>query len=144
MLSAGQAGIERRKSSSWGKIVILLTTSLGLFWFTEEFSAVLFFEPWQGAQWKLWVSYFKDLIQPFTFYFFLCLGERWWKDGRQRALLAFAFPTLIEFGQYLYYQVSSSYYVGVFDPWDILMYASGVGLAVVIEQKVFAKLLKFW
>jgi len=27
---------------------------------------------------------------------------------------------------------------------DILMYAISVGLAVTVEQRVFAKLLKFW
>jgi hypothetical protein len=127
----------------WVKIAILSSISLGLLWFSEQFSPAAIFEP-QSTGWVLWVSYAKDLIQPFAFYFFICLGERWLGTWRKRALLAFAIPTLMEFGQNLYYRVSSGHYVGAFDPLDIVMYAIGVGLAVVVEQKVFAKTLKFW
>lgn len=127
----------------WMKIAILLAISLGLFWFSEQFSPANLFEP-QSTGWVLWVSYAKDLIQPFAFYFFLCLGERWLKTWQTRALLVFALPTLLEFGQFLYYRVSSGHYVGAFDPLDIFMYATGVGLAVLVEQILFAKFLKFW
>jgi len=124
------------------KTVILLVISLGLLWFSEQFSPTTIFES-QSTGWVLWVSYAKDLIQPFAFYFFICLGERWLGTWRKRALLAFAIPTLMEFGQNLYYRVSSGHYVGAFDPLDIVMYAIGVGLAVVVEQKVFAKSSNF-
>jgi hypothetical protein len=127
----------------WMKIAILLAISLGLFLFSEQVSPASLFEP-QSSGWVLWVSYAKDLIQPFAFYFFLCLGERWLKTWRVRALLAFTIPTLLEFGQFLYYRVSSGHYVGAFDPLDILMYLLGVGLAVLVEQFLFAKTLKFW
>ena len=127
----------------WAKISTLLVISIGLLWFSEKFSPVTIFEP-QSAGWIFWVSYARDLIQPFAFYFFICLGERWLKTWPRRALLAFAIPTLLEFGQYLYYRVSTSHYVGAFDLLDILMYGTAVGLAVVVEQKVFAKTLKFW
>ena len=126
----------------WMNIAILLVISLGLFWFSEQVSPASLFEP-QSTGWVLWVSYAKDLIQPFAFYFFLCLGERWLRTWQARALLAVAIPTLLEFGQFLYYRVSTSHYVGAFDPLDIVMYATGVGLAVVVEQFLFAKLLKF-
>ena len=125
------------------KIAILLAISLGLFWFSEQFSPANLFEP-QSTGWVLWVSYAKDLIQPFAFYFFLCLGERWLKTWQTRALLVFALPTLLEFGQFLYYRVSSGHYVGAFDPLDIVMYATGVGLAVAVEQFIFSKFLKLW
>ena len=125
------------------KTAILLAISLGLFWFSEQVSPANFFEP-QSPGWVWWVSYAKDLIQPFAFYFFLCLGERWLKTWQTRALLTFTIPTLLEFGQYLYYRISTSHYVGAFDPVDILMYATGVGFAVVVEQFIFAKFLKFW
>jgi hypothetical protein len=46
--------------------------------------------------------------------------------------------------QLLYYQFATGRYVGSFDPLDIVMYSLSVGLAVVVEQKVFAKNLKFW
>ena len=130
------------------KAAILLVLSVGLLWFLNQFSFILLFEP-QSTGWKLWMSYANDLILPFAFYFSLWLGERWLKTWQARALLAFAIPTLIEFGQGLYPWVSESryftgHYVGAFDPLDILMYASGVGVAVLVEQLVFAKLLKFW
>jgi hypothetical protein len=124
------------------KAVILLVISLSLLWFSEQFSPAAIFEP-QSTGWVLWVSYAKDLIQPFAFYFFVCLFERWLKTWQVRASLAFAVPTLLEFGQFFYYRVSSSHYVGAFDPLDIVMYALGVGLAVVMEQLVFAKSFKF-
>ena len=55
----------------------------------------------------------------------------------------FAVPTLLVFGQFLYYQIFRGHYMGSFDPLDIVMYAISVGLAVIVEQRVFAKLLKF-
>ncbi len=130
-------------SRPWMKPALLAAISLGLFWFSEQISPAQLFEP-ESTGWLLWVSYAKDLIQPFAFYFFLCLGERWLKTWQIRALLAFAIPTLLEFGQFFYYRVASGHYVGAFDPLDILMYAIGVVLAVIVERKAFAKLLKVW
>ena len=121
----------------------LLVISLGLLWFSEQFSPVTIFEP-HSTGWVLWVSYAKDLIQPFAFYFFICLSERWLKTWRGRVLFAFAVPTLMELGQHLRYRVSTSQYIGSFDLMDIVMYALGVGFAVVVERFVFAKTLKFW
>lgn len=125
------------------KAVILLGISLGLLWFTNNFPFYRIFEP-QSTAWQLWVSYANDLIQPFAFYFFLCLAECWLNTWKVRGLIAFAIPTLIEIGQGLYYQFTPTHYVGSFDPLDILMYAMGVGLAIFVERKIFAKLLKFW
>ena len=125
------------------KPALLAAISLGLFWFSEQISPAQLFKP-ESTGWLLWVSYAKDLIQPFAFYFFLCLGERWLKTWQIRALLAFAIPTLLEFGQYLYYRAASGHYVGAFDVLDIVMYAIGVGCAVVVEQKIFANWFKFW
>lgn len=134
----------RREISPYlAKVAILLVISLGLLWFSIEFPPLLLFEP-QSTGWSLWLSYASDLIQPFALYFFICLGEPWLKTWQSRALLAFAIPTLLEFGQYLYYQISSGHYVGAFDPLDILMYAISVGAAVAVDQQVFAKKLKIW
>ncbi len=131
-------------SKPLAKIAILLVISLGLFWFSEDFSPARLFEP-QSTAWVLWISYAKDLIQQFASYFFICLGARWLKTWQVRAVLAFAIPTLLEFGQLLYYRVSTTpHYVGAFDPMDTLIYAISVSLAVVVERHVFAKMLKFW
>jgi len=125
------------------KAAMLLAISLGLFSFTLDFPRHVIFEP-QSIGWQLWFSYANDLIQPFAFYFLICLGERWLKTWQSRALLAFAIPAFLEIGQGLYYQFSPSRYVGSFDPLDIVMYLTSVGLAVLVERKVFAKLIKFW
>jgi hypothetical protein len=130
-------------SAKAAKAAILLVISLGLLWFTNNFPFYHIFEP-QSIGWQLWASYANDLIQPFAFYFFLCLAERWLRTWQVRALIAFAIPTLIEIGQGLYYQFAPTRYVGSFEQLDIIMYAVGVGLAVLIERKIFAKLLKFW
>ncbi|HSA99902.1 MAG TPA: hypothetical protein VLE49_04575 [Anaerolineales bacterium] len=125
------------------KAAILLLISLGLIWFSEEFSPVTLFEP-QATGWILWFSYAKDLVQPFALYFFTCLMEKWLKTWQARAVSAFAVPVLLEFGQLLNGSMFAGHYIGSFDPLDMIMYATGVGLAVIVEQKVFAKLLKFW
>jgi hypothetical protein len=125
------------------KTGILLVISLGLYAFSEQFLPTTIFEP-QTTGWVLWMSYAKDLIQPFAFYYFLCLGERWLKTWQARALLSFGLPTFLEFAQGVYYRVASSHYVGAFDPMDIVVSAIGVGLAVLMEQKILAKILHIW
>ncbi len=125
------------------KVVILLLISLGLYLFAIDFPIYALFEP-QSAGWIFWVSYANNLILPFAFYFFLCLGEQWLKTWRVRALIAFAIPILLELGQLFYYRFSTERYVGSFDPLDIVMEIIGVGLAVLIERRVFAKFFKNW
>ena len=138
-----------RKSTSWrlAKTAILLLISLGLYLFSIEFPFHFVFEP-QSTGWIFWFSYANDLIQPFAFYFFLCLGERWLKTWQVRALIALAVPVLLELGQLLYELLSTrfpvAHYFGAFDPIDIVIYIISVGLAVLIERKVLAKLLKNW
>lgn len=154
------------------KPVALLAISLGLLWFSENFPIWQYFEP-QSPVWIFWMSYAKDLIQPFAFYFFICFLEEVEKvhrtvpfgkiplngliasigkscltwcnallgNWRGRALIAFAVPTLMEFGQ-IFISVliygDQLLYMGSFDPWDIVMYALGVGLAVLVEQRLFS------
>jgi hypothetical protein len=134
-----------RKRTPWrlAKTAISVLISLGLYLFANSFPFYTLFEP-QSAGWVFWVSYANDLILPFAFYFFLYLGERWLKTWQIRALIALAIPILLEFGQLVYYRFSTDRYIGSFDPMDIVMYIISVGLAVIMEQMVFAKTLKFW
>lgn len=132
---------KRSATGGWAKAFILLIISLGLLWFTSDVPVFLLFEP-ESMGWKLWLSYANDLILPFAFYFFICLGERWLRTWQVRALLAFAIPLLLELRQALYHPIGS--YIGAFDPLDIVMYAISVGLAVIVERQVFARTLKFW
>jgi len=140
MLSATEPKSSTIKKSykPLAKTATLLVISLGLLWFSEEFSPVTIFES-QSTGWVLWISYAKNLIQPFALYFFVCLGERWLKTWQVRALIAFAIPTLLEIYQGLYYQFSPSRYVGSFDLLDIVMCFISVGLAALIERKILAK-----
>jgi hypothetical protein len=137
------------KSTPWqlAKIAVLLFISLGLYQFTNSFPFYTVFEP-QSTGWTLWVSYVNDLLQPFAFYFFLCLGERWLKTWQVRALIALAIPVLLEFGELLYQlsytRLQVAHFFGAFDPMDIVMYAIGIGAAVLLERKVLAKLFKNW
>ena len=125
------------------KVVTLLFISLGLYLFATDFPFYVLFEP-QSTGWIFWVSYANDFILPFAFYFFLCLGERWLKAWHVRALIAVTIPILLEFGQLFYHRFSTGRYVGSFDPLDIVMEVIGVGLAVLIERRVFAKRFKNW
>lgn len=130
-------------SDRLAKAAILVSLSLGLLWFSENVSPASFFES-QSTGWVLWVSYARDLIQPFAFYFLLCLGERWLRTWQTRATIALAVPLLLEIGQGSYYQFSPNRYIGSFDPLDIVMYSISVALAVVLEQHGFAKKLNIW
>ena len=132
---------KKSRRDQLAKSAILLVVSIGLLIFAEMFSPISLFEP-QSVGWKLWFSYAKDLILPFALYLLLCLGDRWLRTWRSRAAIAFAIPTILEFGQLLYYRVSAGLYVGSFDVLDIVMYAIGVGLAVLIEQRFLQKILR--
>ncbi len=134
---------EKSSSARWLKVGILLLVSLGLYLFATDFPFYRVFEP-QSAGWVFWVSYANNLILSFALYFLLCLGERWLKNWRVRALIAIAIPMVLEFGQLFYYRFSTSRYVGSFDPLDIVMEIIGVGLAVLFERKVLAKFVKNW
>jgi hypothetical protein len=87
-------------------------------------------------------SYFSDLVLPFGFYFLLILlgdslhiFQRWWI----RALVIFLAATTAEIAQYF-----GIYALGrTFDPIDILVYALGVLLAILIDL-TFSRLFNFW
>ena len=125
------------------KVSLFLLLPLALYLFATDFPFYLFFQP-QSAGWIFWVSYANDLILPFAFYFLLCLGERWLKTWQVRASIALAIPILWEFGQLFYYRFSTERYVGSFDPLDLVMYMISVGLAVLIERRLFTTLFKIW
>ncbi len=68
------------------------------------------------------------------------------EDLASTALIALAVPVLLELGQLLYELLSTrfpvAHYFGAFDPIDIVIYIISVGLVVLIERKILAKLLK--
>jgi glycopeptide antibiotics resistance protein len=97
----------------------------------------------EGNLYKLYYSYFSDLILPFGIYFLLSANEysipflRYW---RVKALAVFSVATLAEILQYF-----GIYALGVtFDLVDILMYGCGVILAAIVDTQVFSRIFKFW
>ena len=95
-----------------------------------------------GRAYEIYVSYFSDIAIPFGLSILLSLSEQRHPALRSpalRALVVFAVASLVEllqrFGVYL---------VGAtFDPMDLLMYAIGCALAVVVET-LLLKRLPFW
>jgi hypothetical protein len=97
----------------------------------------------QGQAYDLYYSYFSDFILPFGAYFLLSLNDaaipvlrRWYV----KAGLIFVLTTSAEICQYFGIEVLGA----TFDPVDILIYASGVLAAAVLDVKVFSKYLGFW
>ena len=96
------------------------------------------------ARWLvLYHSYFSDLVLPFVFYFLLFLVEQnvpALKGWRMKALAVFLAPTGAEILQYFHI-----YALGItFDPLDMVMYAVGAGLAVLVDRLVFLRVFGFW
>ena len=96
-----------------------------------------------GELYKLYYSYFSDIIFPFGSYFLLSINDfsipvlRPWyvKTG-----IVFLLATMAEIAQ-----LFGIYAFGVtFDPFDILMYGIGGLLAALVDTKVFTPYLGFW
>ena len=97
----------------------------------------------KGDLYLLYYSYVSDLIIPFGIYFLLCINELYIKTLRKwyiKATIILGFTTLVEILQLL-----GIYALGItFDPVDILMYALGVGIAVIFDRLLFKRLIPFW
>jgi hypothetical protein len=132
------------------KIIFILTLALGIWYFTENFPSGYYLDQ-DGLVYKLYVSFFNDLTQPFALYFVLCLFEKWMpglKSWQVKAFLVFLLPASLEIGQLIYQKLDLtrvfSTYGGAFDPLDLVMYAAAGLLAALLERKVFARYFKFW
>ncbi len=99
---------------------------------------------WVSGFWHdLYYSFFSDLTLPFGYYFLLCIAgdnirffRPWWvKAGSLFSLLIIA-----EILQYCGYYAFGT----IFDPVDILMYATGIFLAVICDLLIFPELFPFW
>ena len=97
----------------------------------------------KGDLYLMYYSYVSDLIIPFGIYFLLCINELYIKILRKwyiKATIILGFTTLAEILQLL-----GIYALGItFDPVDILMYALGVGIAVIFDRLLFKRFIPFW
>lgn len=95
-----------------------------------------------GEHWYvLYYSYFSDAIMPFGFYFLLYFAEEnisALKPRPVKAVIIFLVPTFAEILQYFHIYALGS----TFDPLDIIMYAAGVGLAVLADIIIFPRIFK--
>ena len=98
----------------------------------------------QSGTWHdLYYSYFSDLVMPFGFYFLLVNAELnipflrvWWIKAGGLFLLTLTAELL---------QYDGIYALGtVFDPMDIVMYASGILLALFFDRLIFPTVFPFW
>jgi hypothetical protein len=107
----------------------------------ELFISLIFFI---GADWagesvhRFFHSYFADIALPFGFYFLLILNEDsflFLRPWHNKALAVFLLVSTSEILQYFGIYALAS----VFDPFDFLMYASGVLLAALADTKLISK-----
>jgi hypothetical protein len=132
------------------KTLILLAIPLGIWLFINNFPPGYYLDQ-RDWSYKLYVSFFNDLTIPFSFYFVLCLFEKWipqLKAWQVKALLVFLLPASIEIGQLIYQKLDLtrvfSMYGGAFDPLDLVVYAAGGLLAALLERQVFSRIFSFW
>jgi glycopeptide antibiotics resistance protein len=132
------------------KVLILIAIPLAIGLFIDNFMPGYYLDQ-NDWPYKLYTSFFNDLAFPFCLYFIFCLFEKWipkLKAWQIKALLAFLVPASIEIGQLIYQKMGLSQvfmtYGGAFDPLDLVAYAAGGLLAVLLERWLFAKYFKFW
>ena len=97
----------------------------------------------KGNLYFLYYSYVSDLIIPFGFYFLLCINQLYIKILQKwyvKAAIIIGLTTLAETLQY--FGINA---LGItFDPFDILAYVVGVGIAVIFDRTVFRKFIPNW
>lgn len=88
-------------------------------------------------------SWFSDLSLPFAGYFLLCFVDDrapWLQAAAAKALLVFSVAT----GAELLQGVGIPLLGRTFDPWDIVMYAMGAGVAALLDAIVLSRLIRGW
>ena len=96
-----------------------------------------------GNLYKIYHGYISDLLIPFGTYFLLCMNEirlKFLSKWYTKALVVFGVATFIEILQAFGYYIFSK----TFDPFDILVFAIGVGLAALVDKKIFERFIPFW
>ena len=96
-----------------------------------------------GDLYLLYYSYASDLMLPFGAYFLLCINEvhiRILRKWYVKAAIIIGFTTLAEI-----LQLMGIYALGItFDPFDILAYMAGAGIAVLFDRFFFKRFVPFW
>jgi len=96
-----------------------------------------------GTAFRLYYSYFSDIVVPFGMYFLLCLNEvsiSFLRGWRVKATLVFALGASTEVAQ----AFGAPLLGRTFDPLDFTMFASGALFAAFVDRIVFTRLFGFW
>ena len=88
-------------------------------------------------------SYYADVMIPFSFYFLLSINDKIWtflRNWQFKAAIIFLVMTISEVLQYF-----GIYAFGVtFDPLDIVAFAVGTIMAVLVDRLLFPRIFVFW
>jgi len=91
----------------------------------------------------VYLSYFSDLLIPFGIYFLLNIAADDFPLFRHwfaKAVFIVGFCTIAEFLQYF-----GIYALGItFDLFDIVMYCTGVALAVILDRLILKRIIHLW
>ena len=86
-------------------------------------------------------GYLIDVLLPMALYLLLSLFEsKLIRAPLFRACTVFGFGCFVEASQYFGYPIFGS----TFDPFDILAYASGVFLGILLDLVIFPRLIPSW
>ena len=86
-------------------------------------------------------GYLIDILLPMALYLLLSLFEsKLIRAPLFRACTVFGFGCFVEASQYFGYPIFGS----TFDPFDILAYASGVFLGILLDLVIFPRLIPSW
>jgi len=86
-------------------------------------------------------GYLIDILLPMALYLLLSLFEsKLIRAPLFRACTVFGFGCFVEASQYFGYPIFGS----TFDPFDILAYASGVFLGILLDLVIFPRLIPNW
>jgi hypothetical protein len=97
----------------------------------------------RASLYRLYYSYFSDIVLPFGMYFLLCLNE-----GRVRRLKEWYVKGLLVAGVASSMEVMQAFGIPMlgrtFDPYDFVMYVAGVLLAALVDRLILHPLLPWW
>ena len=86
-------------------------------------------------------GYLIDTLLPMTLFLLMCLFQnKVIRSTAFRACAIFGFGCLVEASQYFGYPIFGS----TFDPFDILAYAGGILLGILLDLIIFPRLIPHW
>jgi hypothetical protein len=96
-----------------------------------------------GVWHTYYYSFASDIMLPFGAYFMLCMNEvkiKWLRSWVIKGILVFGTMSISELLQYF-----GIYFFGLtFDPLDFMMYAVGTLLGILLDTKVFVRVIPNW